>query len=123
MQEKILENIVEQLEEKQREYEAKAEQIRNMIESFKAESDFKRELYKVEILSPLSFSDGKNIVLIRRGHIEDILKDAEKEFKRLNGEVKTDKVYKVKILIAHGKKIIKISISEEIISTLIKDIK
>jgi hypothetical protein len=123
MQEKILKNIIEQLEEKEKEHKRKAEQIRKMIEFFKVEPDFKRELYKVEILSPLIFSDGKNIVLIRRGHIEDVLKDAEKEFKRLNGEVKTDKVYKVKILIAHGKKIIKISISEEIISALIKDIK
>jgi hypothetical protein len=121
MQKKILENIIGQLNEKKREYEIKAEGLSSLIEFFKNEADIKKELYKIEIKSPMSFLKSKNIVLIKRGPIEEILKEAERNFNKENKENIKDKVYKVSILIVRGRKTLKIPISEEIITALIRD--
>jgi len=118
MQKKILENIIGQLNEKKREHEMKIGRLNNLIEFFKDKADLKTEMYKVEVKS--YFSKG-NVVLIKRGPIEEILKEAEKKFKTANKEKNIDKIYKISILIVRGKKTIKIPISEEIVSALVED--
>ena len=110
----LLENINEELKNRKEEYLRKLKKIEQVIENIEKEP---LNIFEIKIKSVLSFSGGKNISLIKKGSLKEVLNEAENEFQRINKKNDFQDIflfYQVQAIIESGNKRIKIPIREEV---------
>jgi RNAse (barnase) inhibitor barstar len=96
----LVENVLRELEFKKDKHQKKVDEINLVIEEVK-KSNFDNGLFEIKIKSILVWDGGKDVSLLRRGKLEDVLKEAFKEFKRINNNKKIPEriFYKVYLFI------------------------
>jgi len=118
----LVENVLRELEFKKDKHQKKVDEINLVIEEVK-KSNFDNGLFEIKIKSILVWDGGKDVSLLRRGKLEDVLKEAFKEFKRINNNKKIPEIifYKVYLFIERPqRKTLKIPIQEECFIHLIE---
>lgn len=110
----LLENINEELKNRKEEHLKKAKKIEQIIENIEKEPII---TFEIKIKSILSFSGGKNISLVKRGSLKEVLNEAENEFQKMNKKDDFEDIflfYQAKAIIESGNKKIKILLKEEV---------
>jgi len=79
----LIDNVIEELGEKRKVYLKKANQISETIEQVK-KIDLDQSMFRVKIYSNLVWDGGKDLTFQKRGKLEDILKEAIRNFERIN---------------------------------------
>lgn len=118
----LIENVTRELEFRREKYQRKIDEINKIIEEIN-ESNFNNNLFEVKIKSILVWNGGKDISLLRRGKLEDVLKEAFSEFKRVNRnkQIPERVCFKVHLFIEKPQhKTLKIPIQEECFIHLIE---
>lgn len=118
----LIDNVINELEFRRDKHQKKVDEITRTIEEIK-QCNFNNNLFEVKVKSILIWDGGKDVALLRRGKLEDILKEAFNEFKRVNNNKKIPEriVYKVALFIERPQhKNLKVSIQEECFIHLIE---
>ncbi|HNP79352.1 MAG TPA: hypothetical protein PKI00_00670 [Candidatus Pacearchaeota archaeon] len=118
----LIDNVIEELGEKRKVYLKKANQISETIEQVK-KIDLDQSMFRVKIYSNLVWDGGKDLTFQKRGKLEDILKEAIRNFERINKGRGKPRIMRCKIYLfldQKGGKIIKIPINEKCFERIIE---
>jgi hypothetical protein len=107
----FIENISKELDEKKKEYVLRINEINQLLETIN-DVNFNQAVYEVQIKKQPDYSDGTNLTIIKKGSLEEIIKYAESDFKKINTLFKAKPYYKVYIFLKKNKKIFKVEVSK-----------